>query len=134
MGVPIVLVDRVAVAANTETNIIPSRKGTTLTARSMVTWYLNRQAVGLTFSGFVGSESIFERAGAPVDATLGQTPSFQDDRVISTFGNGGDLIILNANNTTGAPLEAGFIIQIAEVDDAFLAQAMEQAALAGLVL
>lgn len=133
MAAPIVLIDRVSVAANAETNIVEGRKGTTLTGPSQITFYLNRAAVGITFTGFVGSQGIFERAGAAVDATAGQTPSFQDDRVVTTFGNQGDLIVLNAANSTAGALEAGFIVQITEIDDAVLQSAMEQAALAGAI-
>jgi len=100
----------------------------------MIVVYLNRENTLITFTMFVGAEGIMERAGAPVDATLGQTPSFQDDRVINTFGRRGDLVVLNARNADVAAREAGFIVQITELDDAILAQAVEAAALAGVAL
>jgi len=134
MAVPIVLIDRVSVAAGAETNIVEGRKGTTLTAAAMITFYLNRENTLVTFTAFVGAEGIMERAGAAVDATAGQTPSFQDDRIISTFGKQGDLIVLNARNADVAAREAGFIIQITEIDDAVLQEAMERAALSGIAL
>lgn len=134
MAVPIVLQDRVVVAAGAETNIVEGRKGTTLTSDSMITVYLNREVVLVTFTMFIGAEGIMERAGAAVDATLGQTPSFQDDRAVQTFGRRGDLIVLNARNADVAAREAGFIIQITEVDDAILQTAMDSAALAGIPL
>jgi len=134
MAVPIVLLDRVSVAANAETNIVEGRKGTTLTADAMIVWYLNREVTLITFTAFVGAEGIFERAGAAVDATAGQTPSFQDDRVIATFGRRGDLIVLNARNADVVAREAGFIVQITEIDDAVLQKAMEDAALSGIPL
>lgn len=134
MAVPIVLIDRVSVAAGAETNIVEGRKGTTLTSAAMITFYLNREVTLVTFTAFVGAEGIMERAGAAVDATAGQTPSFQDDRVISTFGKQGDLIVLNARNADVAAREAGFIIQITEIDDAVLQEAMERAALSGIAL
>jgi len=131
MAVPIVLIDRVDVAAGAETNIVEGRKGTTLTGDSMIVTYLNRESVDVTFTMFIGAEGIMERAGAAVDATAGQTPSFQDDKVISSFGKRGDLIVLNARNANVAAQEAGFIIQITELDDAILAKAAEELALAG---
>jgi len=134
MAVPIVLIDRVSVAANAEANVIVGRKGTTLTADSMIGIWLNRAAVGLTFSMFVGAEAIMERAGAAVDAAAGQTPSFQDDHVIDTFGRQGDLLVLNVTNTTAGALEAGFILRITEIDDAILTKCMQDAALAGVQL
>lgn len=134
MAVPIVLQDRVSVAAGAETNIVEGRKGTTLTADSMITVFLNRENTLITFTMFVGAEGIMERAGAPVDATAGQTPSFQDDRAVSTFGRRGDLLVLNARNADVAAREAGFILQITEVDDAVLQQAIESAALSGIPL
>jgi len=132
MAVPIVLIDRVSVAAGAETNIVEGRKGTTLTAASLIVVYLNRENTLVTYTMFIGAEGIMERAGAPVDATAGQTPSFQDDKVIATFGRQGDLIVLNARNADVAAREAGFIIQILEIDDAILQAAAEQAALAGI--
>jgi len=132
MAVPIVLIDRVSVAAGAETNIVEGRKGTTLTADSMIVIFTNREVVLVTFTAFIGAEGIMERAGAAVDPTAGQTPSFQDDKVISTFGRRGDLIVLNARNADVAAREAGFILQIFELDDAILAAAVEQAALAGV--
>lgn len=132
MAVPIVLIDRVSVAAGAETNIVEGRKGTTLTADSMIVVYLNREVVLVSFTMFIGAEGIMERAGAAVDATLGQTPSFQDDKVIPTFGRRGDLIVLNARNADVVAREAGFILQIVEIDDAILQAAAEQAALAGI--
>lgn len=134
MAAPIVLIDRVSVGANAEVNLVEGRKGTTLTGRSQVVFYLNRGTTAITFTAFVGSQGIMERAGAAVDVTAGQTPSFQDDKVVTTFGMPGDLIVLNAANSSGAPVEAGFIVQITEIDDAVLQQAMEQAALSGIVL
>jgi len=134
MAVPIVLIDRVSVAANAEANVIVGRKGTTLVADSMIGIWLNRAAVGITFSMFVGAEGIMERAGAPVDALAGQTPSFQDDHVVDTFGKQGDLLVLNAINNTAGALEAGFILRITEIDDAVLVKAMQEAALSGITL
>jgi len=131
MAVPLVLVDRVSVAANAEANIVSGRKGTTLVNDSMVVIFLNRAAVGITFTAFVGDSGILERAGAAVDATAGQTPSFRDDKIISTFGKRGDLIVLNAANSTAGALEAGFIIQVFEIDDATLVACAEQLALSG---
>jgi len=134
MAVPIVLIDRVSVPANSESNVIVGRKGTTLTANSMIPIWLNREAIGLTFSMFVGAEAIMERAGASVAATIGQVPSFQDDKVVETFGKQGDLLVLNVTNTTAGALEAGFILRIIEVDDSILIACMDQAALAGIAL
>lgn len=134
MAVPIVLIDRVSVPANKPLNIVEGRKGTTLSGDAMLTVYLNRESVGILFTMFVGSQGILESAGAAVEAVAGQTPSFQDDRVVSTFGARGDLVVLTAVNSTGAPLEAGFIIQITEIDDVVLQKAMDEAALSGIPL
>jgi len=131
MAVPIVLIDRVVVAIGAETNIVEGRKGTTLVNDAMITTYLNRETTDITFTMFVGAEGIMERAGAAVDATLGQTPSFQDDKVVQTFGKRGDLIVLNARNAGAAAREAGFILQITEIDDATLQACADQLALSG---
>jgi len=131
VAVPQVLVDRVVVGIGAEANVVEGRKGTTLVNDSMITVFLNRETTDITYTMFIGAEGIMERAGAPVDATLGQTPSFQDDRMINTFGRKGDLIVLNARNAGAAAREAGFIIQISEVDDAVLAACAEQLALSG---
>jgi len=133
MAVPIVLIDRVSVTAGKEENIVLGRKGTTLTANSMIAVFLNRESVDVTFTMFVGAEAIMEVAGAPIQTVAGSTPSFQDDKVITTFGQQGQLIVLNARNANVAAQEAGFILQITELDDAILQKAAEELALAGLM-
>lgn len=132
MAVPLAIIDRVSVPANDQLNIILGRKGTTLTGDSQIKVYLNREAVGITFTMFIGSQGVLENAGSAVNAAAGAVPSFQDDFVIPTFGGRGDLLVLTAINSTGGALEAGFILQITELDDVILNKALEDAALAGI--
>lgn len=132
MAVPLAIIDRVSVPANDQLNVIVGRKGTTLTGAAQIGIYLNREAVGITFTMFVGSQGVLENAGSAVNATLGQVPSHQDDFVINTFGNSGDLLVLTAINSTAGALEAGFILDITEIDDVILNKAIQDAALAGI--
>ncbi len=114
----------VDVAATTVTNLLGSLRGRILSAPSLVQVSLNREAVGVNVSVLVGGESIMNNGLVTVLATLGVMPSIRDDTIITTFGDGQDEIIIDADNTTAGALETRAIVRVTEIDDVALAQAL----------
>jgi len=124
MAKPYTMAQNVDVAATTLTNLLEGLRGRILSGPSLIQISLNREAVGVNVSVLVGGESVMNNGLVTVLATLGVMPSIRDDTIVTTFGDGLDEIIIDADNTTAGALEARVIVRVTEIDDVALAQAM----------
>ncbi len=131
MGSPYTITRVEDVAAGTTSNIIAGQTGRTLVAPSRVRIAMNREGVDVSYDVFVGGERAMVNGASAVDTVLGNIPILPDDRIIDTFGQAGDEIVINATNVNVAAQEARVIVEVAEVDDASLQTCMDQLALSG---
>ncbi len=113
--------------ASTVQNVLAGLRGRTLQNRSMVEVFVNVEDVDVSLGITVGAtEALPAGSRATLNATVGDMPSTRDDRVVRTFGNAGDeIVIQGVNGDAAAAAELRVIVWVTEVDDVALVNAME---------
>lgn len=113
--------------ASTVQNILAGLRGRTLQNSSMVEVFMNAEDVDMSVGVTVGAtEALPAGSRVTLNATVGVMPSTRDDRVVRTFGNRGDEIVIQAvNGDAAAAAEIRAIVWVTEIDDVALANAIE---------
>jgi len=113
--------------SSTVQNVLAGLRGRTLQANSMVEVFMNAEDVDMSVGVTVGAtEALPAGSRVTLNATVGDMPSTRDDRVVRTFGNRGDEIVIQAVNAdAAAAVEIRVIVWVTEIDDVALANAVE---------
>ena len=113
--------------SSTVQNVLAGLRGRTLQSASMVEVFMNAEDVDMSVGVTVGAtEALPAGSRVTLNATVGDMPSTRDDRVVRTFGNRGDEIVIQAvNGDAAAAVEIRVIVWVTEVDDVALANAIE---------
>ncbi len=118
------------VVAGATTNLLTGLFGRVLAFQSRVQIALNSELVTDRVSVLIGGETIMDNGRVTTVAGAGIMPSVRDDNLITTFGNGGDEIIINGFNSAGAASEVRAIVRVTEIDDVALLKAQAELDLA----
>jgi len=124
MGRPysMTVIEDIPLGGGTSENLLGVRRGRTLSGPSLVEIFLNAEDVDVTFGVTVGAtEALPAGSRVTLNAVVGVMPSTRDDKVVSTFGNKGDEIVIQVvNNDAVAAAEARAIVWVTELDDVTL--------------
>jgi len=106
-------------------NVVEGQQGITLRAPSRVKVFLNRESVDVLVGVNIGGTQVLE-AGSPVpiNATVGDMPSTQDDLYCEVMAMANDLIVVSATNANAALQEVRVLIQVMPIDDVVLGAAL----------
>jgi len=127
MASPYTIAPLVDVGIGATTNIMDGETGRTLVAPAQIQIALNRENVNVLYNVFIGSERVLVNGRTAVQAALGVMPILPDDNLITSFGQAGDEIVINAQNNDAVASEARAIVRVPEVDDVILQRAFAMA-------
>ena len=113
------------IPANDTVNLLAGLRGRTLPGPSRVQIFLTREAINVLTNILIGGESVLQGGLAQINATVGTSPIVPDNKMVDSFGFGGQEIILEGQNLTAAALELRALVMITPMDDVLL-QAMIQ--------
>jgi len=113
-------------ATNSVNNILNGLQGEILPENSQVDIALNGESVDVTAQVTIGADNVFPTGRVSLETTVGILPTLPDDRIIRTFGNGGERIILRGNNSNAAAQELRAVVQVTPIDDMVALQVMQQ--------
>jgi len=106
-------------------SLIQGEQGRTLMEPSRVRIYANQENVNVSFTITIGADQVASAAVAAIQAAAGVMPIVPDNLLVESFGDGGDEIVIRAQNTDAAASEARVMVQITPIDDVALLRAME---------
>jgi len=109
-------------------NVLAGLRGRTLQARAMIEIFMNAEDVDVSVGVTVGAtEALPAGSRVTLNATVGDMPSTRDDRVIRTFGNKGDeIVVQGVNGDAAAAAELRLIVWVTEIDDIMLVNFVEK--------
>lgn len=115
-----------------EANILGQQPGVTLPGAAenlfLLQMFLTRESVDVTLGITVGGTSVLTSPSpVNIDTTVGSLPSYQDDRVIEVIAQGGDDIVISANNVNAAAQEARAMVIVTPIDAKALINAAQAA-------
>jgi len=110
-------------AGGSENNIIANKPGVKLpggpTQLSNVDIFLTREGVDVDYNVTIGGTNVYPQPGpANISTVAGSLPSTQNDKVISVLAQGGDEIVIAANNSNIAAQEARALVKVQPLDAA----------------
>ena len=117
---PYTIQNIVDIAANTSTSLFVGLQGVTLVSPSRVVIYASREAIDVLMSVTVGGTNAGQALLAQINTTVGSSPVVPDNKIVDTFGMGGDEIIILGQNLTAGALELRALCFVTPVDDVAL--------------
>jgi len=127
MARPYTLSQITAVPATDSTpNLLNGLQGEILPENAQVDIAMNAESVDITAQVTIGADNVYPTARVTLNAAAGVLPILPDDRIIRTFGNGGERIIIRGTNANAAPQELRVVVQITPIDDQVALQVMQQ--------
>jgi len=107
-------------------SLLVGERGRTLAEPSRVVIYANRETNAVTFDITLGPDQLMSQGIAAIAAAAGSAPSTRDDKIVDSFGNAGDEIIIRASNSDAAAArEARVIVFVTPVRDDMLMKVMD---------
>ncbi len=125
MGAPRTITNITDVAIGATASLIEGEQGRTLQEPSRVRIYANQENVNVSFTITIGADQVASAATSAIQATLGVMPITPNDLLVESFGDGGDEIVIRAQNTDAGASEARVRVMITPIDDVALLRAME---------
>jgi len=107
-------------------NIIEGIQGRTVPQDSYIEVAANMADADVTMQMTVGADQVLPPGPVNLDATAGQLPSIRDDKIIRTFAQGGDEMIIRGVNQDVAAQQLRVVIIVTPIDDVQLVKSMEE--------
>lgn len=111
-------------AQGSEPNIILGRRGQKLDEPSRVLIYLTRESVDVQAAVNIGGTEVLSQGPVNINTVNDTLPSTQDDKLIETFAQQGDDIIVSATNANVATQQLRVIVQVMPIDEAVVGSAL----------